>query len=400
MTRMTQAALGVGCLAGGAPAHAAQWSFAPQVSVWVDDDSNRYLSTAPNLTQSAYVNPSAVFQWSSETIQLSLKPWLLWQQVSDSAYASVHSESLNGEYDWSGERGQLSLQGGISDYTTLATSIPDIGIVAPGLSRRTRQGSLSYALLQTERRSLVLQLSWMDLSYYGPNSRLYDLFSGYEYGSVAIGEKFGLSEKTALTVSGFDNQLITPLGIGNSRESGLRLDLQRSFTERTSLKAYAGVSQRSLEELRSNVALPALHATNDVAGLGGLTLSLATLRGHLDLDFADSLVPYSGGVLAQRESLTLSDTQSLSEKVDVTLSAARIQNSHAAVALGIDRGYYDTVTLGLDWHYAMSWRLHCEAGYTHTDTLIFGAGQSAQPVNEWRGALSLNWTPLPTVRTF
>jgi hypothetical protein len=403
MTRMTQAALGVGCLAGGAPAHAGQWSIAPQVSVWVDNDSNRYLSLPASNTQSAYLNPSAVFQWSSETNQLSLTPWVMWQQIDDSAYANVHSESLTGEYDWTGEVGQLSLQGGISDYSTLATDIPDTGLVAPGVNRRTRQGSLSFSHLQTERRSLLLQLSWLDIGYYGPNSELYNLLSGYKYASISLGEKYAFTANTAVTVSAFDNQLITPLSIGNSRESGLRLDFQHSFTERTSLKAYVGASQRSLEELRSAEAVNSsvsLQATSSVGALGGLTLTLATERGHLDLDYTNALEPYSGGVLAQRQSLTLSDTQSLTEKVDLLLSAARIQNNHGAVVLGIDRGYYDVATIGFNWHFAESWRVHSEVGVTHSETLVLAADQPTQPLTEWRVAVSLSWTPLPTIRTF
>lgn len=403
MTRMTQAALGVGCLAGGQPAaHAAQWSFAPQASVWVDNDSNRYLSLPATTTQSAYVNPSAVFQWSSETNQLSLTPWLMWQQISDSAYADVHSESLTGEYDWTGELGQLTLQGGISDYSTLATDIPDTGLVAPGVNRRTRQGSLAFSHQQTERRSLTLQFSWLDIGYYGPNSELYNLLSGYKYASLSLGEKFSLAQNTAVTVSGFDNQLITPLGFGDSRESGLRLDFQHNFAERMTLKAYAGASQRSLEQVRTSESLgtASLQATSSIGALGGFTFSYATERGHLDLDYANSLEPYTGGVLAQRQTLTLSDTQSLSEKIDLLLSAARVQNNHGAVTLGIDRGYYDIAIVGLNWHFAESWRLHSEAGITHTETLVVAPDQPTQPLTEWRVALSLTWTPLPTIRTF
>ncbi|HTC52169.1 MAG TPA: hypothetical protein VK700_09560 [Steroidobacteraceae bacterium] len=404
MTRMTQAALGVGCLAGGPPpAHAAEWSIAPQASIWLDNDSNRYLSLPATTTQSAYVNPSAVFQWSSETNQLSLTPWLMWQQISNSAYANVHSESLTGEYDWTGEVGQLTLQGGVSDYSTLATDIPDTGLVAPGVNRRTRQGSLAFSHQQTERRSLVLQLSWLDIGYYGPNSELYNLLSGYKYASLSLGEKFSLAQNTALTVSGFDNQLITPLSFGNSRESGLRLDLQHNFTERMTLKAYVGASQRSLEELRTTESLDspvALQATSSIGALGGFTFTYATERGHLDLDYANSLEPYTGGVLAQRQTLTLSDTQSLTEKIDLLLSAARVQNNHGAVMLGIDRGYYDIATIGINWHFAETWRVHSEAGITHSETLVVAPDQPTQPLTEWRVALSLTWTPLPTIRTF
>jgi hypothetical protein len=404
MARVTQAALGIGCVAGGAPAvHAAQWSFAPQASVSVDDDSNRYLSVAIPNTQSFYVNPSAVFQWSSDTSALSLTPWLMWQQISDSAYAKVHSESLSGQYNWTGELGQLTLQGAVADYSTLANQIPDTGLVAPGLNRRTKQGSLFFAHMQTERRSLIVQLSWLDLGYYGPNSELVNLLSGYKYATVSIGEMFSLTPQTSLTPTLFDNQVITPLSIGNSRESGLRLNFEHDFTERTSLKAFAGASQQSSDKVvlidDADGLREAVQPTSRIGALGGLTLSFATLRGHLDLDYVNSLQPYSGGVVAQRQTLTLSDTQSLSEKVDMTVSAARVENNHSAVVLGIDRAYYDTATLGVNWHFTEFWRLHSEVGVTHTDTLP-SASAVTQPVTEWRVALSVSWTPLPTVRTF
>jgi hypothetical protein len=409
MARMTQAALGIGCLAGGAPAlQAAQWSFAPQASIWMDDDSNRYLEVGARNSQSVYVNPSAVFQWSSDTSQLSLTPWLMWQQISDSAYANVHSESLNGQYNWTGELGQLTLQGGFADYSTLATQIPDTGLVAPGVNRRTKQGSLLFSHLQTERRSLILQLSWQDLGYYGPNSEVVNLLAGYKYATVSVGEMFNLTPETSLTPTVFDNQVITPLSYGKSRETGLRLDFQHSFTERTSLKAYAGASQQASQKVVQTLVLidgglglqESLQPTSRIGALGGFTLSRATLSGHLDLDYANSLQPYSGGVVAQRQTLTLSDTQSVSEKVDVRVSAARIQNSHSAVVLDIDRPFYDTATLGVDWHFAESWRLHSEVAVTHTDTLAFATAAVAQPTTEWRVAVSVSWLPLPTQRTF
>jgi hypothetical protein len=401
MARMTQAALGIGCLAGSGPAlHAAQWSFAPQASISIDSDSNRYLNTDPHNSQSAFVNPSAVFQWSSENSQLSLTPWLIWQQISDSSYPNAHSESISGEYDWTSERAQLTLQGGISDYTTLTTDIPDTGLVAPGLNRRTRQGSLAYSRVETERRSLVLQMSWLDVGYYGPNTELFNLTSAYKYASVMVGEKFILSPQTAVTPALFDNQVITPLSLENSRESGLRINLNHDFTERISFTAYIGASQQALENVVIKFGLRSIQPTNRVAGLGGFHLSLATLQGHLDLDYANSLQPYSGGLEAQRQAVTLSATQSLSEKIDATVSAVRIQNNASAVELGIDRAYYDTATLGVDWHFAETWRLHADVGASHTDVRSNNIEEPTQPVTEWRVGLALKWTPLPTVRTF
>ena len=46
---------------------------------------------------------------------------------------------------------------------------------------------------------------------------------------------------------------------------------------------------------------------------------------------------YSAGVLAQRQTVTFSDTQSPTEKIDLKLAAARVQNNHSAVLAAIDR---------------------------------------------------------------
>jgi hypothetical protein len=235
-----------------------------------------------------------------------------------------------------------------------------------------------------------------------------NLLAGYKYATVSVGEMFNLTPETSLTPTVFDNQVITPLSYGKSRETGLRLDFQHSFTERTSLKAYAGASQQASQKVVQTLVLidgglglqESLQPTSRIGALGGFTLSRATLSGHLDLDYANSLQPYSGGVVAQRQTLTLSDTQSVSEKVDVRVSAARIQNSHSAVVLDIDRPFYDTATLGVDWHFAESWRLHSEVAVTHTDTLAFATAAVAQPTTEWRVAVSVSWLPLPTQRTF
>jgi hypothetical protein len=402
---MTQAVLGVGCLAGGAPlAHAAQWSFAPQANVGVDNDSNRYLEANAPASQSGFVNPSAEFDWSNDTSKLSLSPWLMWQQISTKTYASLHSESLNGEYDWNSELGQLAVQGSVADFSTLATDIPDSGLVAPGINRRTYFGSASYSHLLSERRTFIAQFSWLDVNYFGSNSQLLNLLSAYKYATVSLGEKFILDPSTSLTPTIFDNQVISELTAGNSRESGMRLDFNHSFTERISIKAYAGGSQQALQDLYGYFItfqglVPAYRPETRISGLGGFVLTLATERGHLDLTYANSLQPYSGGVLAQRQSLTLSGMQSVTEKIDVSISGARIQNNHSAVQLGIDRAYYDTATLGLDWHFAETLRLHSEAGVQHAPTLSFGPYTPTVPLTEWHVALSLNWTPLPLQHT-
>ncbi|HTY51390.1 MAG TPA: hypothetical protein VMB48_17025 [Steroidobacteraceae bacterium] len=399
MARITcQAALGFGC-AAGAPAHAALWSIAPSMIWSVDDDSNRYLSDGLRASQSGVYTASAVFERDTETTQLSLTPWAMWQRIDDHQYANSDNRSLSGAFGWNGERQQLQLQAEIADFSTLESELTETGILANDVRRRQTQEAFSWNWALTERRTLLVQLSWMDVSYYGTDATLLNLLSGYKYPTAVLGEQFQLSPNTTLTASLFDDELIAgggelviPLaGTGLelaehlpanvSREAGLKFELVHHFTERTQVDAYVGESGRTLRGVQSR------------GTLGGITGTLWMPRGHVDLNVSDTLVPYGTGVLVQRALATLSDTFNITETLDAQLALTRIQNNQSTVNLGLDRPYYDNATAALDWQWDQPWKLRLESGLTHTETFPLAPSYQTFPITAWRVALSLTWTP-------
>ena len=400
-----QAALGLGC-GMGVPAHAALWSIAPSMIWTADDDSNRALSEGYRASQSGIFVTTAVFERDTETTQLSLTPWVMWQRIDDSQYADTDNRSLVGAFSWASERQQLQAQALIGDFSTLESELTETGIVANDLRRRTKQASLSWTYTLAERRALVAQLSWMNVSYYGSNATLLNLLSGYTYPTAVLGEQFTLSEKTTFTASLFGDQLTTPGGelfipLGgtglvlvepipknSSRETGVKFELVHHFTERTQIDAYVGESERSLRGVTSR------------GTLGGITGTLALSRGHIDLNFSDSLVPYGTGVLVQRALGILSASYSLTETLDAELALTRIQNNQSTVDLGLDRLYYDNATASLNWQWDRPWRLHLEAGLTHAPTLPEAPLFHTAAITERRVAISLTWTPDALRRSF
>jgi hypothetical protein len=388
VTRATcHAALGLGCVASAAfPVRAAEWSFIPLVTLAVDDDSNRYLLPDAEGSQSTWLFTNLQFELATESMQLWLAPQLRFQHFDAAQYTDITDVNLNTSFTWTQERGQLSFTGGVADNSTLTTELSETGIANTHLHRRTEQGALSWTYGQTELRSLVLQLAYTDLSYYGPRfAPLLNLLLGYRYPSASVGEQFTLSPRSTLTVSAFGDALQSSLKSATSHEAGAQVELVHSFSERTKLDVSGGASARTLEGQSS---------TGTVASVD---LTHTSEVGSISLDFLRRLAPYGTGGLVQRQQYSIAATRNLSERLSLDASAMRINNNKESVLLDLARPNYTGVTLGLNWQFAEGWKLRHEVGGQRAPGL---GGNSAQYVDEWRTALTLTWTPYPRIGSF
>jgi hypothetical protein len=118
--------------------------------------------------------------------------------------------------------------------------------------------------------------------------------------------------------------------------------------------------------------------------------------GRFSLSYTRSLVPYGSGFLAERQLYGASITRPLSYRLEGNVSLLRAQNNEIAVLLGLDRRSYDTVTAGLNWHPAETWTLATQIGAARTQA----PGLSSQTVHQWRGAVTLTWSPFPRARSW
>ncbi len=187
-----------------------------------------------------------------------------------------------------------------------------------------------------------------------------------------------------LTVSAFDDELLSPLPDNDSHETGAKISFTDNFSDRTRLDAFVGSSVRSLQGVRST------------GTLGGLTFTRQYYLGSVALKYSRTLVPYGTGVLAQQQQLSLSGSYNLTEHLDLEPSITRIENNRYAVLLQADRPSYDDIAVALNWNMTEFWKLRGEVGATRTQA--FEANQIS--VDGWRIAVSLMWTPLPSKRSF
>jgi hypothetical protein len=316
-----------------------------------------------------------------ENWDIVIEPRYSYRRYSDSALGNGDDRSLFAGYDFTGERNTVNLTGSFWDQSTLQTEFLETGIVNGNTHRRLAQGSGNWTWAQTERRQLIAQLSYMDVSYRGDTSAL---LPGYRYPSGSLGERFGFSERGSFTVSVYGSALSSDSRGNSSRQYGLQGQIIYAFSERTRLDASLGESSRRL-------AGESEHGTDAAVALThNMTL------GSFSLNYTRSLVPYGTGFLVQRQQLTATVSRALTPFLDANLALLRVKNNQTAVLLNLDRRSYDSVSGGLGWRPLETLTLSAQLTALRTQT----PGFDSKTVHEWRSGVSLNWTPRPSSRSW
>ena len=385
-------AIGCGCLLGaGGAAHlwAAEWSAQPSVSWTTDYDSDRALNGVSPASESAIIFGDLKLQRASESTQILLEPKYDLRRYSDSIWGPGNDRSLNAALSWTGQKNSLNFSGSIANQTTLTTEILESGIINGDLRQRFGQLNGQWSWSRTERHQFFLVAGYTDVSYSGgqlvregPDGPLVPELPGYKYSSGSLGERFFTSERTTVSVSAFGDALDSPLPGNSSHEEGAQVELKTSYTERLSFDVSVGESRRSLGGKSSN-------GTN-----ASVLITRSFERGNATLSYTRSLTPYGTGVLVQRSQASAGLTRSLTPYLDANINLIRIQNSQSTERLGLDRPYYNNAIAGLAWKISESWTV--APTFSSTWTQPIGVNRTT---HEWRGALSMAWTPLPATRS-
>jgi len=296
------------------------------------------------------------------------------RRYTDSKLGNGDDRSLNGAFGWTGERGKLHLNASIWDQSTLQTEALETGIVSGHTQRRLLQTGGDWTWDQTERWQFVTQLAYSDVKYRG---RAIAQLPGYRYGSATAGERYLFSERTSFTVSAYGSALSSDVSSGSSHEYGLQGQVQVSFSERNRIDASLGESTRRLFGSTSYGTDAAVTVTRDLT------------QGNFAVSYTRSLVPQGSGILVQREQISASATRPLSPYLDGYLSFAHVRNNEAAVLLGLERHSYDSVTGTLTWRPTETTSVGGQAVALRTEGLRF----DTRTVNEYRGSVTLTWTP-------
>lgn len=365
---------------GVAPLWAAQWTITPTYSSSVDYDSNRRLLTRGSASEAGVLTVDMRFDRALENFDFSLEPRYAFRRYSDSSLGNGDDRSIYGAINWNGEKSTLNVTASYWDQSTLATEVLETGIVTGDTHRRLAQAAATWNWNQTERRTLVAQLSDMDVSYYGQSAAL---LPGYRYPSGSLGERFAFSERGSFTLSAYGSVLQSDTRGNSSHTEGLEGEVIYTFSELTNLDASVGESSRNLA------------GTSSYGTDASVSLNHTMLLGRASLVYTRSLVPYGFGFLVERQQFTAGVTRSLTETMSSTLSIMRIQNNETAVLLRVDRRSYDSLSCSLNWRPTPTWSVGGEIDALRTQLPDI----AGEPVKGWRSSITITWTPLPWSRS-
>lgn len=372
------AALGSCCAPG---VMAAEWSITPSYTASVDYDSNRRLLSDGKASDAAVLDIDVLFKRALEDLQLTFEPRYIFRRFTDPQLGNGDDRSAKLGANWLGERSTFSWMTSYWDQSTLTTELLETGIVSADTHRRTFQSQASASWNQTERRSLIAQLSYTDVAYYGANAKF---FPGYRYPSGTLGERFLFNERGSISVSAFGSLLKSGTEGDSSRELGAQAEINYSFSERTSIDASVGRSTRKL---------------GGETGSGtdaSVNIRYALYRGELTAGYVRSLVPYGIGFLVEQQRYTAAYSRPLTPYLSTDASFIRVQNNETAVLLRVDRPNYNSLSWGLTWRPLETWSFGARVAAVRAGLV----GPGSPHVNGWNSVVSVTWYPFPKSRSW
>jgi hypothetical protein len=321
------------------------------------------------------------FKRALEDLEFTIEPSYAFRRYTDASLGNGDDRTLNAGMTWARERSILNLTASYWDQSTLLTEQLETGRVSGDTHRRNAQAGANWSWNQTERRNLLVQLNYSDVSYYGQAA---EFFPGYRYSSGSLGERFAFSERGSFTVSAYGSLFSSSIPGNNSHQLGLQGEVIYAFSERSNVDVSLGESKRVVSGTSSN--------GTDISA----SANHSFFRDKISLAYSRSLVPYGSGFLVERQQYTAMLVHPWNEYLDINLSFLRVQNNETAVLLRIDRRSYETLSAGLDWRPTETWSVDVRLDAVHS-VLADLTGDSA---NSWRSTVTLTWRPFPKSRSW
>ena len=361
---------------------AAEWSWTPTFSFWVDHDSNRYLAPEGIPSEGTFVSLDLQLRYATDRLSLTLHPQAAVQRFSSAAFPDTNDLSLASADSWNSERSNYSFTGLVSEQSLLTTELPATGIVEPGTRRRDEDASASWTYAQTERYSSTLLGSYYDADYISDVAAATPLQS-YHGNSFSATEQLRHSDSLAGFVTATEASYSVKDIAAPFHTDGIVAGFKLQLSERTNLSADAGVNRTTFSSLAST------------GSLGDLTLTRNTETGSLSLNASRTVAPVGFGEITQQDTLRLSAQRDLQERLTASAAVSyfryssvfRIPGLISVNLAGLDRTYAQ-VTGGLTWHATETWSVGGAVLATRLSAPTTRTG------DDWQIRLQTTWTPL------
>jgi hypothetical protein len=381
------------------PAAAQNWRFDPVLKIGADFDDNAELSTRTDQEidlQGTLFNAAADINYNSDATTFNFSPRFVWRKYPDNPelesddifVRSVLRRQLRNsslgfrlKYDnqsvRTAERADTDLD--IEDPDEIEDD--DTGRVTLRGDREALRVAPFWDFRFSERSTLGTQLSYRAIRYD-------DVFAGaledFDDIRANISYRYGLSNRNTAIVTATGRQFETADGLNESTGSGIRVGVERSFTENTTLRGMIGVESAE----RNNTG-------SESATVGELVLirRLETIR--LLAGYVRSITGTGAGRLSVRDAFNLNFTRQLSEKISAGLGVRAYQSRGLGASQQIDDRNYIQLRSNFIWYLSQSFSLEFDYRYTNLNRIEVGERANSNGVNIW-----FAWHPNRTVRTF
>jgi hypothetical protein len=356
-----------------AGASAAEWAIAPFLSWDADTQSNRALRTGDQPSQAVGASIDLTVVRRTETSEFTLAPHYNLQRFTDDVLPDVDDQMLSAGMRFDLERGTLNFGAQYSNQSTLTTELAETGVVLADAARETRAADAAWGFYHSDAQRLDVSTSFEDVDYNGAYTGV--LF-GYRFGSYSIGETRFFSPRVSLSASLFGTRLDSPERGSESREQGLSLGMNFSWSELTSLQATVGRSRRDI------------HGAGSRGATGTFALIHKAESHEYSLNLSHKLVPFGTGVLTEHDDVEFLISQDLQARLRGLVRAGFARNKDAGFGFTFDSRTYRYINTELLWQAGESWVTSLTAGYASASEL--GAPES---IGGWSLGLRMNWTP-------
>ncbi len=266
----------------------------------------------------------------------------------------------------------MSLAGNLTRDSTLESELVQTGIVTSRAQRTSRTLSPSWAYSITERDTINLGYSYLDVSYGNTTTTSGLLDYTVKDPSITLSHEFTEKNKLNLSLGYSDYQTQNPVSITTNTSqyrfttTSAQLGFSRDFSETMSVSLMAGVHKTDSRIIYqdclyifslSAFLYPALTETNtsDTGSLFSATLQQAFESSQLTTELSRSLQPTADGGLVQTDRLSAGYGAKLTPTLNSSLNMSIYKTQYSTTSRTSDNRRYYNITPAISWQITEWW---------------------------------------------
>jgi len=372
---LTLAALVLAVLAN--PAQAAEYTFAPQVSLQGLYNDNIRMTTGPHASVvGAILDARADLGVATPLSSLSFSP-----RMRKSNYSSKDKlDSVNWFMDINAshalsERHYLGLTANYDIESTLTSELLDTGLTQTNKDRTTRSINPNYTFVYSDRDSLQFGYGYTKVQYTeGLSSGLVD----YSYRNASLNGMHQLNDTDSVSLLLYTTKFETPQTRGSTRSYAAQASYSRQFSETLKGTIGYGLIHSRFKFFQASLpfGLPVEAHASATGKLFQFNLEKDWERTSLEANLTRNVSPSGRGSQSTTDDLNLKASHRLSEtltgRVEFRYSEQKGEGDAINPALDSTRS---TISANLNWHFSPYWSLN--GGYRYHRILYTNAISAA-----------------------